>query len=297
MIEGKTKRIMPGPKTGTVILATKDELTGGDAAKKATIAGIAQHKTSQAANVFSLLKSNDIPVSFIEQMDLVSLLCEDCEMLPLELVMRRYAWGSFLKREPSFQPIEGKPHRFEEIRCDFYHKWSVVVSPLVETPQQMDENKARELYLKNGVWKEGVYTDPYLNITGETWNLHPAKIPFEASQPLAKAGPVCGEDELHFIVQELMLPTFRVLEEAWNKVETQHGPIALADMKIEVGRRKSDGKLIIADVIDNDSWRIWPGGDPSRQLDKQNFRDGHPLSMVANNYALVAELTTQFLAS
>jgi hypothetical protein len=32
-------------------------------------------------------------------------------------------------------------------------------------------------------------------------------------------------------------------------------------------------------------------------LDKQNFRDGHPLSEVSNNYALVAELTRSFLTS
>ena len=68
-------------------------------------------------------------------------------------------------------------------------------------------------------------------------------------------------------------------------------------IKIEAGRQNIDGKLVIADVIDIDSWRIWPGGDPSRQLDKQNFRDGHPLSEVSDNYALVAELTRAFVAS
>ena len=66
-IEGKTKRLMPGDQTGTLILETKNELTGGDAAKKATIAGIAAHKTLQTANVFHLLQQQGIPVAFIEQ--------------------------------------------------------------------------------------------------------------------------------------------------------------------------------------------------------------------------------------
>ena len=60
--------------------------------------------------------------------------------------------------------------------------------------------------------------------------------------------------------------------------------------------KKTDGSLVIADVIDNDSWRIWPGGDPKQQLDKQSFRDGDALQVVSDHYALVAQLTESFLA-
>ncbi len=294
-IEGKTKRLVPGTQAGTLIMETKDELTGGDAAKKATIAGIAAHKTLQTANVFQLLQQKGIPVAFIEQKDPTSLLCHDCEMLPLELVLRRYAWGSFLKREPSYQKADGTPHRFDEIRGEFFHKWSVVMPPVVEEPQQMEEAQARDLYLRDGLWQEGIFTDPYLHIENNRWQTHAAKIPFDVSQPLMTIEPVIDETERAHIINHLMLPTFQVLEKAWQQVETQYGPVALVDMKIEAGRRKTDGKIVVADVIDNDSWRIWPGADPTKQLDKQNFRDGHPLSQIADNYALVAELTGQFL--
>ena len=36
--------------------------------------------------------------------------------------------------------------------------------------------------------------------------------------------------------------------------------------------------------------------DPARQLDKQSFREGHPLAVVAENYELVAALTERFVA-
>lgn len=294
-IEGKTKRIVPGPEEGSIIMETKDELTGGDAAKKATIQGIAAHKTTQTANVFRLLKKADIPVAFIDQPNETSLLCSDCDMLPLELVMRRYAWGSFLKREPRFKKEDGTPYRFDEVRCEFFHKWTLVLPPLVPEPTQMDEGEARDRYLKDGKWAEGTYTDPYIHIENGAWTLYSPKTPFDANHPLKAIEAVVGEDERQEIVQKLMLPCFHTLEKAWATVETQYGNVALADIKIEVGRRKTDGKVVIADVIDNDSWRIWPGGDPKKQLDKQNFRDGHPLSQVADNYALVAELTKQFL--
>ena len=53
-------------------------------------------------------------------------------------------------------------------------------------------------------------------------------------------------------------------------------------MKIEVGINQNK-EIVIADVIDNDSWRIWPNVDPKKQLDKQSFRDGEKLTDVQQN--------------
>jgi phosphoribosylaminoimidazole-succinocarboxamide synthase len=294
LTEGKTKRIIASDQPGEVILETKDDLTGGDAAKKETIQGISVHKTRQAANVFRLLESRGIPTAFIRTEGDRRLICHACEMLPLELVMRRFAWGSFLKRAPDLESTAEAPHRFPEIRTEFFHKHAVVVPPLTEVAIQMGEDEARDRFLKDGIWAEGVYTDPLIEREGQAWALHPAKLPVSESTCLMRIEPLITDDEAEALIRDIMLPTFEALEDAWSKIETVGGPVSLADIKIEVGRREKDGKLAVADVVDNDSWRIWPGADPTKQLDKQCFREDHPLAEVAEKYQLVADLTSQF---
>jgi phosphoribosylaminoimidazole-succinocarboxamide synthase len=294
--EGKTKIIRRGDRAGEVILETKDELTGGDAAKRETIRGISVWKTTQARNVFRLLQSLGIDTAYLRPAGDRALACSECRMLPLELVTRRYAWGSILNREPWIESTREKPHRFAELRREIFHKNAVVMPPLQSQPAQMDEGKARDLYLRSGVWAKGVYTDPLVRIQDDgRWLLYPAKGRLDQTEPLTDTPPLLDERELRYVEDRLMAPTFEALERAWARIETASGPVALVDLKMEVGRRASDGKLVVADVIDNDSWRIWPGADPTRQLDKQVFREGHALAEVAENYELVAALTERFV--
>lgn len=293
-IEGKTKVIHPGEQAHEVILETKDDLTGGDAAKLETIEGIAVHKTTQTRNVFRLLESRGIATSFIRAHDERSIVCHSCRMLPLELVIRRYAWGSFLKREPDLVSTHESPHRFDDLYLEIFHKHAAVVPPLVDEPIQMEEGAARDRYLRDGVWAAGVYTDPLVQMDDGVWRLFSAKDPLEGGTALMETEALLAPAEVEELRSGLMAPVFSTIEEAWSGISTVDGPVALVDMKIEVGYRELDGKLVVADVIDNDSWRIWPGADPTKQLDKQCFREDHPLSEVAENYELVAALTEQF---
>ena len=293
MVEGKTK-IIKDLGDGTVIIKTKDSLTGDDAAKKEFIHGISIHKTNQTVSVFNLLNKSGIKTSFIDKVSDNEIICHSCKMIPLELVIRRYAWGSFLKRQPEYVSKDLSPFRFDKLKTDFFHKLTVIVPPNSDSVMQIFEDEAREKYLVNNKWKEGVYTDPYINIKDSTWKLYPAKVPFNEKNCLMTIDPVLSKEETDLVINEIMIPCFSIIEKAWSKVLTKDGPVSLVDLKIEIGRSKKDNTLMISDVIDNDSWRVWPGGNPKKQLDKQAFRDGEDLSKVSSNYELVSKLCSQF---
>jgi len=71
-------------------------------------------------------------------------------------------------------------------------------------------------------------------------------------------------------------------------------------MKVEFGVT-IEGDVVLADVIDNDSWRVWPAGDRRLQLDKQFYRDltevtDDALLKLKENYGKVADIVKRFIA-
>ncbi len=78
---------------------------------------------------------------------------------------------------------------------------------------------------------------------------------------------------------------FLVLEKAW---QLEGG--TLVDLKVEFGF-DAKGRLLLADVIDNNSWRVIENG---AYIDKQVYRDGGALDDVAEKYRRVAEITSRF---
>jgi phosphoribosylaminoimidazole carboxylase/phosphoribosylaminoimidazole-succinocarboxamide synthase len=90
---------------------------------------------------------------------------------------------------------------------------------------------------------------------------------------------------------------FDILAHAWKQQN-----VLLVDLKVEFGRAKTaDGatEILLADVIDNDSWRIWPAGDQTMMLDKQIYRNmaqpsATDLNAVKDKYEEVAERVGRF---
>lgn len=292
MIEGKTKSIKP-IGDGLVLITTKNVLTAFDAVKKEDLE-VAKHKTLQTCNIFEYLEGEDIPTAFVRRDSDTTFVAKECEMLPYEVVVRAYAYGSYLKRNPKATKAE----KLTSLELEHFHKHSVVHGDIL-----LDEAIVRDRYLRDGEWAiPDIITDPYIRYNWSEWkdlggdiNSHQGLIQ-ELYDPKK---PILNENKLlitksditpatYHNMNSIAMSVFRTLSKAWDEFG-----VTLVDIKLEFGY-DSKGKCILADVIDNDSWRVWDNGDYKQQLDKQSFRDGEDNDTVVNKYARVTELTSKF---
>jgi len=263
--EGKTKIILASKQDAEkVLILSKDDITAGDGAKHDLIEGKAAFATRTTCNVFRLLKACGIPVAFDEQVDSKSFLAPRCQMLPYEVVVRREAHGSYLKRMPGL----AKGHLFPRLLVEFFLKTS------------------------GKKWKEHALLcdDPLMEYSEGTISLYEPSKPVSAQKPflVLQGSEVFGraeEPELFAEMQKTARRAFLILEKAWQ-LEAR----TLVDFKVEFGLTKNGG-LLLADVIDNDSWRVLENG---AYIDKQAYRDGGKLDDVAEKYRLVAGIADHF---
>src|SRR5712671_7834456 len=117
--EGKTKRIHRlNGSADLVALVSKDDITAGDGAKHDVISDKGRLANATTCNVFRLLKACGLPVAFEEQDSALSFVAPGCTMLPYEVVIRREAHGSYLKRNPHF----AKGQLFPRLIVEFFLK-------------------------------------------------------------------------------------------------------------------------------------------------------------------------------
>ncbi len=265
--EGKTKQIVSiAGRPDLVALVAKDDITAGDGAKHDIIPDKGRLANATTCNVFRLLKACGLPVAFEHQDSPTSFVAPACTMLPYEVVVRREAHGSYLKRNPHF----AKGQLFPKLIVEFFLKtkdknWKG--KPLLaDDPLMLHKEGASqiELYVPSKPVQE---QKPFLTLA--------------TSEVFIRA----DEAKLYPEMSRLARRAFLVLEKAW---QLEGG--TLVDFKVEFGF-DTKGNLLLADVIDNDSWRVLESG---AYIDKQVYRDGGALDDVAAKYRHVAEITGHF---
>ncbi|MGB6520124.1 MAG: phosphoribosylaminoimidazolesuccinocarboxamide synthase [Candidatus Cybelea sp.] len=244
---GKTKVLYENPgQPHQLVVAQTDSISAGDGARRHEIQGKGRLAAQTTARVFRLLNLCGLPTHYLnggEDDDNNEMVVRRCNMIPLEVVTRGVAAGSFVKRNPGVQRGALLVPRVIE----FFFKDDAAHDPLITPDQIVAQNIA-------------------------------------APQEVG-------------VMTELARLTFDILSHAWRKRD-----VLLVDLKIEFGRLaggENQGQLVIADVIDNDSWRIWPQGREELMLDKQMYRnletvDDAALERVKRAYERVGDLVGTF---
>lgn len=96
--EGKAKTLYEGPEPGTLIQYFKDDATAFNAEKKAVVDGKGVLNNRLSEYFMEGLTSIGVPNHFIKRLNMREQLIRQCEIVPLEVIVRNYAAGSMAKR-------------------------------------------------------------------------------------------------------------------------------------------------------------------------------------------------------
>ena len=104
--EGKAKVLYEGPEPGTLIQYFKDDATAFNNRKKGTISGKGVLNNRISEFLMVRLQEMGIPTHFVRRINMREQLIREVEIIPIEVVVRNAAAGSFSKR---FGMKEGTP--------------------------------------------------------------------------------------------------------------------------------------------------------------------------------------------
>lgn len=98
LYEGKAKKVFATEDPNLVIVDYKDDATAGDGAKKGTIRGKGVVNNKLSNNLMKMLAEQGVPTHFVEELSDRETLVKKVQIVPLEVIVRNVAAGSFSKR-------------------------------------------------------------------------------------------------------------------------------------------------------------------------------------------------------
>lgn len=98
LYEGKAKKVFATDNTDVVLVSYKDDATAFNGLKKGQIAGKGVINNRCTNLIFKMLEKHGIPTHYIEEVSPTDTFVKKVQIVPLEVIVRNVAAGSFSKR-------------------------------------------------------------------------------------------------------------------------------------------------------------------------------------------------------
>ena len=128
LYEGKAKKVFATEDPQLLIVQYKDDATAFNGLKKGTIVGKGIINNQMSNRLMAMLESEGIPTHFVQELSQRETLVKKVSIVPLEVIVRNIAAGSFSKR---YGVEEGVV--FDEPTTEFSYKNDELGDPLLNT--------------------------------------------------------------------------------------------------------------------------------------------------------------------
>ena len=128
LYEGKAKKVFATDDPGLLIVDYKDDATAFNGLKKGTISGKGVINNQMSNRLMAMLESKGVPTHYVKELSQRETLVKRVQIVPLEVIVRNIAAGSFSKR---YGVEEGVV--FEQPTIEFSYKNDELGDPLLNT--------------------------------------------------------------------------------------------------------------------------------------------------------------------
>ncbi|MBB6097354.1 phosphoribosylaminoimidazole-succinocarboxamide synthase [Deinobacterium chartae] len=140
--EGKAKRVYATEDPGLYVVEYKDDATAFNAQKRGNISGKGEVNNAITAALFPQLEAAGVPTHFVEKLSDREQLVKAVTIIPVEVVVRNVAAGSFAKRLGLEEgPLLARPV------VEYYYKSDALGDPLINSDTALAMGWANEAQL------------------------------------------------------------------------------------------------------------------------------------------------------
>lgn len=143
LYEGKAKEVYKTSDPNCLIVSYKDDATAFNGEKKGTISGKGAINNQLTNHFMQMLEKNDIPTHFVKEISKNETLVKKVKIIPLEVIVRNLAAGSFSKK---YGVEEGT--RLKKPSLEFSLKNDDLGDPLINTYHILSIGLATQLEIE-----------------------------------------------------------------------------------------------------------------------------------------------------